>query len=751
MAFIGLHRTAVACVKMLGGMMSRNTGRRPRTGSLTRRKELRTGLMLETLESRIALAAPPMSGLGGLAHADMSTPYTQARLARIEKLAAAAYVWGLPAEFMYRFANYNELVTAPVNTLAYSQVPAAWNNAATNAGDSSVLYINGELNLTRGALVYTTPPTNADYEVTQIFDNFINVVSDPGTRTAPSNSATSYLLVGPNSPFSHRKSVRLDGFTFPVIALDTNRGEMLVRLLADTLAPGGSPTSVQNTYNNLATQFTLNTLKQFQANGNKPVDPSTYNQMTPTAEQLQQAQKWQNTPTNAVAFFEQVGRSLRLNPLPTRATGIGGTPLSKVPAYMAPQANARRVYFAPSAGQLAMLALFRPIGLTAKGFHIPKGWGPAELNALQLGFEEGVNQIQQKLDNPPTSATNYWSYINHDFGTYPNTPSGYQYRAVGVIAGGFPNLPIDGLYAPIFTNSSAHTPLNGNDTYEITFTLPQAGYSSYPVTGIEPPLALNSGGSPIGFWSLTLYQPDSTEAAAPFLSQASVLNTAYSTATTPVVSINTSANTITVPASNVGPLVESTAIMFGAGSGAYGLKSNTPYYIASTPVMNGGNYTFEISTQWKQSLSSNGVPIQYSGQPENLVTLSTPLSASTPLDYGVIQPVSQLGSTQIEDGLLQPNNGSVAGFPAGSYTIWISPTLPAGVAPTNWIPTPSTAYLQSIYGDSVALSTTIEPMIRMYDAQPGDMPPSILPLPPGGNYPQGLPSSYLFPLLVQAS
>ena len=42
-------------------------------------------------------------------------------------------------------------------------------------------------------------------------------------------------------------------------------------------------------------------------------------------------------------------------------------------------------------------------------------------------------------------------------------------------------------------------------------------------------------------------------------------------------------------------------------------------------------------------------------------------------------------------------------------------------------------------------------MIRMYDAQPGDMPPSILPLPPGGNYPDGLPSSYLFPPLVQIS
>ncbi len=745
------YRTALNVGNILGSIVSRKFASRPRDRVVVRRDVPWTGSILEALEPRIALAASTTTGLYALADAAASQAPRPALLARIEKVAAAAYVWGLPAEFMYRFANYNELVTAPVNTLAYSMEPAAWNNAATNAGDSSVLYINAELNLTRGALVYTIPPTNADYQVTQIFDNFINVVSDPGTRTVPSNAPESYLLVGPRSPYAHRKNVTLRGFTFPVVTLDTNRGEMLVRLLADTLAANGSPTSVENTYNTLAKNFTLNTLRQFQANGNQPVAPKSYGLMTPTAEQLQRAQRWQNTPTNAVAFFKQVGQSLRLNPLPNRLTGMGGTPVSSLPAYLTPQATARRLYFVPSAGQRSTLALFRSIGLTSTGFRIPRGWGPAELDALQQGFENGKNAVQAKLKTPPTSATNYWSYINHDFGTYPNTPSGYQYRAVGVIAGGFPNLPIDGLYAPTFTNSSTLAPLNGNNTYAITFTLPQAGYASYPVTGIEPPLALNAGGSPIGFWSLTLYQPDSSEAAAPFLSQASVLNTAYSTAATPVLSIDTTANTITIPASNLGALSASTPIMFGAGAGAYGLTPDAPYYIASMPVLSDGNATFQISAQWKQDLSSNGVPIQYSGGPNGIVTLSTPLSASTPLDLGVIQPVSQLGSTQIEDGQLKANDGSVPGFPAGSYTIWLSPTLPNGVPATNWIPTPSTAYLQSIYGDSTTLNTTIEPMIRMYDAQPGDMPPSILPLPPGGNYPDGLPSSYLFPPLVQIS
>jgi len=570
-------------------------------------------------------------------------------------------------------------------------------------------------------------------------------------------SATSYLLVGPNSRYSHRKSVKLRGFTYPVISLDTNRGETLVRLLADSLAPASSPTSAQNTFNTLAKQFTLNTLQQFQANGNKPVPPASYDLMIPSKKDMLKAKLWQNTPTNAVAFFKQVGQSLRLNPLPTRTTGISGTLLATLPSYMVPQADANHVYFVPSAGQQTTLALFRSIGLTQDGFKIPKGWGPRELEYLQMGFENGANYIQQLLlQFSPSEETNYWSYANSGFGTYPNTLMGYQTRAAGVIAGGLPNLPIDGFYAAMFTNSSSQ-PLDGNNTYSVTFTLPQTSYpsSGYPVTGIEPPLALNSSGSPIGFWSLTLYQPDSSEAAAPFLSQASVLNMAYSTAATPVDSIDTGAYTITVPASNVGPLTASTAIMFGAGASRYGLTPNEPYYIVNTPTTMTQNgtmyYTFQISTKWIQMLSDNGVPIQYSGDAGTPVTLSTPLSANTPLDYGVIQGVSQLGSTQIADGQLKANDGTVAGFPAGSYTIWLSPTLPKGVPATNWIPTPSTAYLQSIYGAEDTLDTQIEPIIRMYDAQPGNMPPSILPLPPDENYPDGLPNgSYVFPLLVQA-
>ena len=60
----------------------------------------------------------------------------------IRVLAKSAYVWGLPLEFSYRFGNYNALMTAEVNSLAYPPAPAAWNNASTNAGNASVLSIS---------------------------------------------------------------------------------------------------------------------------------------------------------------------------------------------------------------------------------------------------------------------------------------------------------------------------------------------------------------------------------------------------------------------------------------------------------------------------------------------------------------------------------------------------------------------------------------------------------------------------------
>ena len=745
--------------EQLKAIVSRSSGVRPRrdserpAGKAVRKP---AAFHLEQLEPRFALSASsgvyPAASQGSVA-----------QLAAITKLAKDAYVWGLCPESVYRFGKYNELISAPVNQFAHVTTPAAWNNASTNAGDSSVLYINAGLDLTKTDLVYTIPPTNAQYQVSQIIDAFTNTVADPGTRTTPSDTAASVLLVGPNSRYSHQTTAVINGFNFKVITVDTNRGELLVRLRANSLADAASPQAAQNVYDQVDTQFYLNTLQEFVANGNKPVAPGQLT-WTPTPEQQQEAKKWQSKPSDAVAFFKQVGEALKLNPLPTRKTGIAGTPLRRVPAYVIPQPranqsdNPRGVYFAPSSGQQAALAALKPLGLTQNGFTIPRNWGPVQIAALQKGYELGQEYINLQLEKhiDDAASTNYWVSNNSTFGVFPSTPQGYENRSVSTTAGGFTEMPEDGFYAAAFTNNASGTTLTGDNTYSITFTQPQSSYtySQLPASGIIPPLVKNPDGSVTGFWSVTVYQPDNSESAAPFLSQAAVLNTAYSKAVAPVISIDTTADTITVPKSAVGPLKASTPIMFGSNAATYGLVANTAYFIASTPVQSGENYTFQISSQWKQDLTSSGIPIQYSGSAGTPVDFTTAIISGTPLTYGIVQQVSQLGSMQVADGSLKQNDGTNPAFPKGSYTIWLSPTLPAGVPATNWIPTPSTAYLQSIYGSTTTVNTTIEPILRMYYPQPGNLPPSALPLPRGYGSPKNpkLPSSYVIPPIVtQAS
>lgn len=671
----------------------------------------------------------------------------------ITALAAEAYVWGVAPEFVYRFAKYNELATAPVNTLKYGATAAAWNNNASNAGDASVLYLNAMIDLSgrpaaRGAkeLVLTIPPSRRNYFVVNLLDDFINSIGSMGTRTTPSARPQSYLLVGPTSPYASRRTVRIKGFTYRVMASDTNANWLLIRVRADTLVAAADPRSAASVRRNVVQKFALNTLAEFQENGNRPVFPASYT-YTPTAAQERRAAPWQNAPTDAVTFFAQMGASLRRNPLPTRSTGLSGTPRAALPAWVVPQAGRGRTYVVPSFGQRGVLASFAPLGLTASGFRVPSNWGAAQRQALQDGYAQGqatVNALLAKGSGGP--GTNYWSYLNSMIGTYPNNAVGYLYRASVVLSGGAANVPLDAVYAQLNTTDGT-TPLDGNATYTITFTPPAPAGTPLPVAGTLPPLVADRGGNAKGFWSITLYQPDTTESAAPFISQASVLNTAYSTADSAVVSVNGATDVMTVKASAWGPTIASTPILFGATAAKYGLTPGVPYYVASTPTKRvdrrtkATTYSFTVSSQWIQTLSAGKVPIQDSGAPGAIVDLQQPAGA-VDLTYGPIQPVSQLGSQQMASGKLARNAD-------GSVTLWLAPSLPAGAPATNWIPTPSTAYFSSLY-PGTTVSTAIRPMIRMYYPTPGSTPPSILPYadPSTG---AKMKASYVFPALRPVS
>ena len=146
-----------------------------------------------------------------------------ASLADIRRLAAEAYVWGLGPQFTWRFAKYNTTINAPINALTYGENPAAWNNSATNAGNSSLIYINGFMDFSSGTeLVLTVPPSRNQYYVVNYLDDYINTFGSIGMRTTPSDVSQSYLLVGPNSRFANKKVATIGGHTLPVMASDTN-------------------------------------------------------------------------------------------------------------------------------------------------------------------------------------------------------------------------------------------------------------------------------------------------------------------------------------------------------------------------------------------------------------------------------------------------------------------------------------------------------------------------------------------------
>src|SRR5262249_31970001 len=261
----------------------------------------------ETLEHRTLLSASPAPSVARGA----TNP------AVIKSLAAEAYLWGLAPEFALRFSTYNTTVGAPINTLDYLSVPAAWNNPATQARDASVLYLNGFLDFSRTpALVLTVPPSSHQYYVVNYLDDYLNTVGSIGTRTTPSDAPTSYLLVGPNSPYAKFRTVTIRGYTYRVMASDTNFNWMVIRVAANTLAEPPDSQSAPSVYSNVSQKFAITPLAQSQRNGPHPVYPTNYVTPPPTPEQVARAAPYRNAPTQAVTFFQQLGNSVKISPIP---------------------------------------------------------------------------------------------------------------------------------------------------------------------------------------------------------------------------------------------------------------------------------------------------------------------------------------------------------------------------------------------------------------------------------------------------
>jgi hypothetical protein len=193
-----------------------------------------------------------------------------------------------------------------------------------------LLAVDGRANATDDSRVLTVPPSNRNYYVANLLDDFVNTVGSIGTRTTHSTRAQTYLLAGPTSRYAHERIARIHGFTYRALPYDTNLGWILIRIRADALVPASDPASAASIQKNVVERFAMSTLAQFEARGHQPKYFKP-NQYPLTQSQVDRAAKWQNAPTNAAAFFRQMGGSLRLSPLPHAVTGINGIPLRSLP------------------------------------------------------------------------------------------------------------------------------------------------------------------------------------------------------------------------------------------------------------------------------------------------------------------------------------------------------------------------------------------------------------------------------------
>src|SRR5262249_864131 len=149
---------------------------------------------------------------------------------------------------------------------------------------------------------------------------------------------------------------------------------------------------------NVVQKFALNTLQEFEMNHHQPLYPTNFVTPPPNGTQITNAAPYLNLSTNAVDFFNQLGATVVINPIPNRRTGLSGTPSTNLASWGAPQYGATNTYFVPSYGQLATLDSFAPIGLTESGFSVPGDWGNAQKQALQDGFELGQQILQTFID-----------------------------------------------------------------------------------------------------------------------------------------------------------------------------------------------------------------------------------------------------------------------------------------------------------------------------------------------------------------
>ena len=383
--------------------------------------------------------------------------------------------------------------------------------------------------------------------------------------------------------------------------------------------------------------------------------------------------------------------------MPTANTGLTGIPIETLPPWVAPQAGARNTFRNPvvrAEEAAAALQADRPDRSRLQG---AARLGQATAPRPPAGLREpGTTRSPSKLSTAGAKKkTNFWNYLNarrRDVSQHPpgvHLPRGHRAgRRLGQPAGLTRSTP-----RPTTSTGNPRPSSMGDNTYKLTFTPPETAHQGRPVDRRLPAdRTTTAAGNPRGFWSIHVYQTDSLEAAAPFLTQPSVAEHGVLDGEPGRDRRRRGdghAHGAAAATGRLGAAARQHADPLRADRGAVRPHSRTRRTTSSrtrprpttgrrtrSRCRRSGSRTSARTSRSERRRGRGADPGRERQRPATLVDLANPGGAVN-LQWGPIQPVSQLGSQQLTSNSLVRN-------PDRSVTFWIGPTLPPGAPASNW-------------------------------------------------------------------
>jgi hypothetical protein len=632
-----------------------------------------------------------------------------------------AVIWGYPAQETYRLRKLNTELQAPIDRLFKPNYSANWlNKNSSPAPDTSILYVTGWLDLS-GAnnekILWIPSNPDNNYFVWAILDSYINTVASIGTRTQSANAINNgsfYLIAGPSSPYYTNQEWEAtvgppgNQTTMPIIKVDTDFAWMTARFGTDTLSSSAmeaTRTFINGSRNEAGSGFQLGALNDFNISGTVPYKEPITSSQSGTKKDAVIRELYGRVPELSRVFFEQLGQSILDNPIPaqrTPATQVN-RPIPKTTIWLGDQNSVLQTpgskdfiqeseYQPPAALSDAIRTdlndRFGHIGLNlATGYSTPVDWSEREHFLFQEAYSFTQRLLQKATEDATSggSGTNYWDIVNFDIGVYPNKWENWIIRTGAAIEGGAANIPNDAVY-PTTHKDHEGNPLTSR--YNYTITLP--ALTDRQGRTVYGPVAKDTG-----FWSYTVYQPNSGSAYQPFLIENSVNNRFYSPINSSATLTSDGWLKTTKPKDWNNATAIGTALYTSQNITIQGFKPSTTYYISAAKEHADDTTIFiKVSEQYKPDLNwighkgTRGVPVGGNGSPGGSVDLS---GAGNSQSFGWINPVTELGSAQIDSFRKNEKNEIVLDLRSHQPK----------EGGSNWIPTPNSGYVDAAYSFEV--------------------------------------------------